>query len=98
MKRDITLQSAKKVASAVTALWSCGDPATAEAMRKWFNHSFRGFQIDPIAEAARVTGYKLTSPHYRGDLAETATRTPGKRATQALDETDLAEVRELAQR
>ena len=76
MRKAITAGSAKRVAAAVTAIFNSGDPATAEVMRVWFNRSFKGFSIEPLKDGERVTGYRLTSRYYAGDLSETTTKAP----------------------
>lgn len=83
MRKAITAGSAKRVAAAVTAIFNSGDPATAEVMRVWFNRSFKGFSIEPLKDGERVTGYRLTSRYYAGDLSETTTKAPVRRPRAA---------------
>lgn len=78
-RKDITVNSAKKVVDAVKALANAGDPATAEAMRRWFNSSFRGYTITTIMDGKRITGYRLESEKYGVEIREVAVKCPGAR-------------------
>lgn len=69
--KPITTASATKIADTVTALMSAGDPATAAALRCWFNGNFRGYRIEEVRDGKRIVGYKLTSSVYGLDLRET---------------------------
>lgn len=89
-RKSISLASAKRIAATVTGLVSAGDPATAEALRRWFNATFAAFTLEKLTDDdGRISGYRLTSALYPEALQETATRQPGaKRPRRPEPETD----------
>ena len=87
-RKDITVNSSKKIVDAVKALANAGDPAAAEAMRKWFNTTFRGYRIMAIMDGKRIDGYRLESDRYGVEIREVTVKCPGAARRAAPIATD----------
>lgn len=87
-RKDITVNSSKKIVDAVKALANAGDPAAAEAMRRWFNKTYRGYKIIAIMDGKRIEGYRLESERFGVEIREVAVKCPGAAKRAALTATD----------